>query len=361
MLDFGICTNDVYYANIMIMNSSEVSYEIYTTSRRGPDKARNGDCVSNTLLEEDQALALVVCDGVGSHAYDWRASETACRSVIGALQSGSGNLNRRMAEAVQIAHGDVQELEGAARGATTTMVLVVWRIGDDHCRFVSIGDSRLYRLSVDGVEKLTQDDTCSKPATIAGELVLCSGAVRFAHALTRAVGYGVLGDVTVLTAPLLEGDMLIAVTDGCHELPGIDQIFRHIFERNDLESAVFESLIKAHQSEGRDDATTAMVRRINIDEPTLQRCRRLVRSGTSAINPPVPKHILQRAGLIFLREAAESRDSAGMLEVLDYLDEQHILIQKKEIAILLDTIEEDGTQETRRAFRRLATLLALSK
>ena len=236
-----------------------------------PDKLKCGDFVLYGVVGPGRTHFAALSDGVGSHSCDWVASETACRVAHDAFVAQERPAVDRLERAVRCAHEVVNALEGRAAGATATLVLLAWTEGENVARYMSVGDFRLYRVSVDGVERLTRDDTMSVPVRINGEIVLQGGSVKFAPGLTRAVGYASLGDVEVGEVAFRNGDMLMAVTDGFHELPGFAGKVGTVYDSVDLDSAISHELEGLHRVLGRDDASLVVWRRAGtpVDNPGI--------------------------------------------------------------------------------------------
>jgi serine/threonine protein phosphatase PrpC len=296
---------------------------------------------------------MCVCDGVGSHKYDWLASETACKSLLETFVESKGNIEDRMVEAVTIAHQDVCDLSGSASGATTTMVFVTWETGCDSYYFLSIGDSRLYHISNDGIAQISEDDTQAIPVKIGGKLHLSGGSVTTAGAITRAIGLNPLGKIDIQSKPFNNGDMLALVTDGSHELQGFMNILDSIYNSHSLESATNTKLFNTHKEIGHDDATIALLRR-HLCTPELVRQVEDCVMQSKDLN--LPQHLIGKALKLILDNLLETGQSELILKYLEYIKVHKIRLAKQTVINLLDNIKEDGTVATRAVYKELVKL-----
>lgn len=341
----------------MPTGDAATSPAILVRSLIGPDKLKCGDCAGYEVVAPERTHLLLVADGVGSHSHDWAASATACASVLESMRASRGDLGRRMQDAVNRAHQDVQDLRDKAAGATCTLVLAAWTEGEPLCRFVGIGDSRLYRLTAAGVEQLTADDTTRVPLSIAGEVVTSGGAVKFGSGLTRAVGYGILGEVKVSVTPLENGDMIAAVTDGFHELSGFKSRLADVYGETDMERAFAAHLDSYHALEGRDDATAVLLRRHEVDVELLAVGRALVEADRDPGPEDPPRHLLAHGLAEWLQTAAAAADYAAIGQTLEYLGAHRLVPPRHALAAVLHGFVDDGSPEAVKCYRRVYGLM----
>jgi serine/threonine protein phosphatase PrpC len=328
-------------------------YELHFDRAIGPGKSKCGDYCDAIICDNDSVVAICVCDGVGSHSHDWLASETACNSLLKTFTESDGNIEDRMSEAVTIAHQDVCDLSGAAAGAATTIVFVTWEKGSDNYNFLSIGDSRLYRISNEGITQISEDDTQAIPVKIAGKLHLSGGSVTTAGAITRAIGLNPLGKIDIQSKPFNNGDMLALVTDGSHELQGFMNILDSIYDSHSLESVTNNKLFNAHKEIGNDDATIALLRRSLCTSELVNLVENCV---IQSIDINLPQHLIGKTIEIIMKALLESHQSKSMLEYISYFKTHGIMINRETVIHLLDNIKDDGTKETTEVYRELVKL-----
>ncbi|MCP4146094.1 MAG: SpoIIE family protein phosphatase [bacterium] len=332
------------------MNSE---YELHVERAIGPGKSKCGDYCDSIICDNDSVVAICVCDGIGSHSHDYLASETACKSLLRAFEEANGNIEDRMRESVIIAHQDVCDLSGSAAGATTTIVFVVWETDCDRYNYLSIGDSRLYQVSNDGIVQISEDDTQAIPIKIGGKLHLSGGSVKTVGALNRAIGLDPLGKINIQKMPFNNGDMLALVSDGSHELQGFMNILDSIYNSHSLESATSNKLFNAQKEIGHDDATIALLRK-SLCTPEL--ISQVENSVMQSEKLNLPKHLIGKVLKLILDNLLETGQSELILKFLAYIKMHKIKLAKETIIHLLDNIKDDGTQETTKLYRELVKL-----
>jgi serine/threonine protein phosphatase PrpC len=172
--------------------------ESFGQTDRGKVRKSNQD---NILLNRDLRL-FIVADGMGGHACGEVASELACRTVNGHLQTrlavgadtgspeNSAGITALLEEAYRIAHEAILEHsrklpEGQIMG--TTLSLLLFR--GNSVYLAHVGDSRIYRLRGDHLEKLTKDHTEVQGLVDVGMIAEEDAENhRLSHVLTRVMG-----------------------------------------------------------------------------------------------------------------------------------------------------------------------------
>jgi PPM family protein phosphatase len=128
--------------------------------------------VNEDRLHVDAARGLfVVVDGVGGQAAGGKAADVALSTIKGRLERETGGIPNRIREALTIANNEICRLGGTRREwngmACVATVLVV-----DGARAIvgHVGDTRLYRISQAGIEKITHDHSPIGEREDAGEI-----------------------------------------------------------------------------------------------------------------------------------------------------------------------------------------------
>jgi serine/threonine protein phosphatase PrpC len=134
------------------------------TDDRGTEKGNQDRLAVVYCLDKAQSgerwLFAGVCDGVGGEASGEVAASIALSEVISHLCVGEiGTPEERLVNAIHRAHVEVQQ-RLQKRSATTFAGLLITEQGV--VSIGSVGDSRIYLVSGDGVKKLTQDDTLAE-------------------------------------------------------------------------------------------------------------------------------------------------------------------------------------------------------
>jgi serine/threonine protein phosphatase PrpC len=100
----------------------------------------------------------LVIDGVGGHAAGGTAADLALTTMRSRLERGTGTIADRAREAIALANNEIHraaELRQEWNGMACVLTLV---IVDDGCAVVGhVGDTRLYKLRHDRIDKITRD------------------------------------------------------------------------------------------------------------------------------------------------------------------------------------------------------------
>jgi serine/threonine protein phosphatase PrpC len=221
-------------------------------------------------LQGQEALLLVVADGVGGRAGGAIASETAVTSLVEYLADAAGCVHgldtdreheflERLESAVRQTHQRIF-VEGGGRGqgmaTTLTMAVLIW----PRAYLLHVGDSRAFYLHKGRLRQLTRDQTT-------GEYMLDAGAwteeqartVPAAGALFSALG----GDELTIAVGLVDlqpGDVLLLCSDGLTRHVPDERIAEVLGRAADSESACRELVSDALEGGGSDNITVVVAR-----------------------------------------------------------------------------------------------------
>jgi len=115
--------------------------------------------VNEDRVHVDLARGLfVVIDGVGGHAAGGKAADIALTMVRSRLERETGTLVDRVREAIAIANNEIHRA-AAMRPEWKGMACVLTVVAVDDTRAVAghVGDTRLYKLRGDRIDKITRD------------------------------------------------------------------------------------------------------------------------------------------------------------------------------------------------------------
>jgi serine/threonine protein phosphatase PrpC len=108
-------------------------------------------------VDLDRGIFLVV-DGVGGHAAGEVAAAIAVDVVTQRLERPTGTPAQRVREAIALANNEIlRQAERSPAHAGMTCVLTLALLTEDQLTIGHVGDSRLYKLTRDGLRKLTHD------------------------------------------------------------------------------------------------------------------------------------------------------------------------------------------------------------
>ncbi len=222
--------------------------------------------------------AFAVADGVGGHA----AGDVASQLTVDVLQQYGDELRRAgemkdlpdprawLAQAAEAANARVLEERQAVSsdmGATLVMALVA---GNDYT-VLNVGDSRAYRLGLQGIQQVTIDHTLVQRLVSIGQLTRDQAKMH----PRRNVIYRVMGgrsdlEYDIFNGTLSVGEALLLCSDGLTDMlsdPVLWQIWR---ETSSPQEACNQMVDEANRVGGHDNITVIVVQVItkqNKDAP----------------------------------------------------------------------------------------------
>ena len=218
------------------------------------------------LTGDDAPLgeALVaVADGMGGHAAGEVASEMSLDLLVASLKRASAPDERALRDAFASANAGVFQAAShnpEYRGMGTT--LVVGLVAGGEMIIGNVGDSRMYLLRNNNLERVTRDHSW------VGEMVASNMLTEEQAAnhprrnvLTRALGVAASVDVDTSRLPLRRGDRVMLCSDGLHGMVDDKTIARIIGGKSlKLERAARDLIELANKAGGTDNITVALAR-----------------------------------------------------------------------------------------------------
>ncbi len=214
----------------------------------------NEDAVRISSLPGGASL-LIVCDGLGGHGGGDVASQLAA-DVIAQRVLESVREDPRQVLFEALVNADQALHDADSSGGST--VVVAW-LRDDQAWVAWMGDSRLLHIRNDRIIDVTKDHTRVQDLMAAGELTPQAALTHpDRHVVTRALGAGDANpDVWEEPIQLLEGDALLLITDGVHDLVQPQEVLQWV-SGVDYRDAV-ESLVRLANERGGTDNITAAI------------------------------------------------------------------------------------------------------
>lgn len=228
-----------------------MKYQLAYHSLRGA-RHTNEDRVA--VAERDNAVLMVLADGLGGHAGGALAAETLVQTVVHAFQAVRAPLIERpsafLALAILQAHQRIVDLgrrAGPPLEPRTTCVVCLVQGG--YAYWAHVGDSRLYHLRDGRVQRRTHDHSTLEQLCQAG---LLSEEEMGAHPqkshLLECVGGRQRPTISLSEETLLlRDDILLLVSDGVWEALTTEAIIRHV-DRPVLEEGIEELLLACERS-----------------------------------------------------------------------------------------------------------------
>lgn len=205
----------------------------------------------------------IVADGMGGHAGGEEASWIATDAIKSYLNEywDSQEESRVLAEAAfwkanqAIVQDQREHPERSDMG--TTAVVVLFR--KEQALVAHVGDSRLYRLRAEKLEKITEDHTWVARALKSGVLSPSQARIHpWRHMLSQCLGREDLGQVEIQSLDVEVGDRLLLCSDGLTE--ELSDIAIASYLQSPLcETAAADLIEAAKEQGGRDNITTVVV------------------------------------------------------------------------------------------------------
>jgi len=294
-------------------------HEVASASDLGRRLRRNEDAVAVfglSLPQDDlDIVVLSVADGLGEHARGNGTSVVAVEAFGDALSGLVGSLligprwQYGLAEIVETAMAEtnakVRLMKPNAKGQPAATTLTVAVLAGDWLCAAHLGNSRVYRLSGNELEQLTEDHAREPLALLTPtreDMLTANDSGRLASALgvTEATTPG------VLFRRIAPGDVVLVCSDGLHEQVEGEEIARLLNVSGSLEE-IAASLVSAANARGGDDNISLCLARVGkvatrLPEPDA-RAERLYGDVAATILPryhaAVPRQWLpDRIGLV---------------------------------------------------------------
>ena len=196
-----------------------MKYEIGKTSRLGNRKT-NQDYVGTA--ESDNAVVLVLGDGMGGHQGGDIASETFVNSVLDffetSVEQGISSPSNFLKQAIRRGHHAVldacKQYDPPLNGRSTAIVCLII---DGFAQWAHVGDSRLFVLRYGEIIKQTVDHSLVEELFQAGRITEAEKATHpERNLITRCVGSETVPPVPSFSppTPLERNDVLLLCSDG---------------------------------------------------------------------------------------------------------------------------------------------------
>ena len=210
-----------------------------------------------------------VADGMGGHQAGDVASQCAVRVItqraasemLAAAAAGEPlpNVAEWLVEAIQATNRTVYKRRMAA-GTDMGTTLVVALVVGDKATVANVGDSRAYRLSKDGITRITTDHSLVERLVATGQITSEEAAVH----PQRNVIYRTIGDrpeveVDLYEQPLAPDEALLLCSDGLSGMVADDKMW-HIWRTSASPQEACDRLVEAaNRAGGEDNATVVIV------------------------------------------------------------------------------------------------------
>jgi PPM family protein phosphatase len=229
---------------------------------RGSVRPNNEDRV---YCDEERGFFLVV-DGMGGHEAGEHAAEIAVERIRARLERPSGSAEQRLREAIALANNAIYEAaSGNPEWNGMACVLTAALIDNGQVAVGHVGDSRLYKLKRDLIEKITHDHSPVGEREDSGEL---TEAEAMKHPRRNEVFRDVGSeehtpddeDFIEITSFAFEPDSaFLLCSDGLSDALSSQQIQRIVEENAREPRTAVRKLIDAANRVGHDNVSAVLV------------------------------------------------------------------------------------------------------
>ena len=239
----------------------------FSKSDIGLVRTENQDRVwTGALGENEEAVALVVCDGMGGENAGSCASQMTLDLMQERLQSGFRPSNNRnfirnlLITSVTAANSlvfDRSRTEPDKSGMGTTCVAAV--VCDHRAYIINVGDSRCYHIFDESIQQITKDHTVIRRLIERGEITEEESKTHpRRNSITRAVGAAREITPDYFEIDLEQGHCLLLCSDGLHSY-GDDAEIAGIIVNNPIQKCCDLLIDYALANGGRDNTTVALI------------------------------------------------------------------------------------------------------
>ncbi len=235
---------------------------VWAVTDPGSVRQQNQDAYCAQLLFDNQAL-LVVCDGMGGARAGNVASQLAVDRFSAAVLEKLGvaeDPGQGMLEAVDQANREVwlrSERDPECYGMGTTLVAVL--VNGSSCYVVNVGDSRAYRLSQEGIRRITRDHSLVEDLVQRGEITEEQARVHpRKNLITKALGTEKSVQADLYVAPYTPGEFLLLCSDGLSNVVTDQELLYEVIHGGEAQDCC-SRLLQTVLSRGAPDNVTAVL------------------------------------------------------------------------------------------------------
>lgn len=287
----------------------ELQISVGQHSDRGRKPANqdfHGVLVPNEPLLSLKGIAIVLADGISSSNVSHIASESAVKSFLtdyyctSESWSVKNSAQRVLAATNSWLHSQTRRSQYAYdkdKGYVCTLSAMVIKSSTAH--LFHVGDSRIYRVSGNTLEQLTDDHR-----------VIISSEQNY---LSRALGINPQLEIDYLALSIEQGDIFVLATDGAYEHVGTRFIARTIHDNSgDLDQAAKIIVDEALRQGSQDNLTVQIIR---LDQVPDRQASEVFGQSTELPLPPLLEARMVFDGYRVVREIHGSSRSHIYLAV----------------------------------------------
>ena len=216
---------------------------------------------------EDGTSWAIVCDGMGGVRGGKIASTVAvemfgdkirkCYNKLMPVYSFE-NVFLSIITTANVIINDRSYSDSELQGMGTTIVATI--VKDGNACIAHVGDSRVYKLSADGIEQITKDHSLAQQMLDSGQIT----QEEFENypkknIITRALGIDAKVDIDFDFTDLCEGETLLLCSDGLSGLLSDEEILE-IYKNTDFELLCDKYIEAANANGGYDNVTVVAMK-----------------------------------------------------------------------------------------------------
>ena len=311
-------------------------------------KIRCGDYLHYTQLPSEQLVVLAFADGVGSLHHDCDASQTACESFIEFFTNSTiSDLSARIEHALKETDKAVSDpVEAEKKGMMCTFIGVIWDMKQNQILYDSIGDSRLYKHSLNGFVQLSTDD---KKAVLmrdkSGKLLSQSGALLVREGLTNAFGYNG-ANVNITKLCFDHGDSLVLCSDGMYDVPDFEKEIAEALLCSNLAKQV-EKLIERNIEVFDADASMLILQSTIINEDVIPKLRKAINEKIPCRELDLHEHIVTKWIMGECLNSISANDNLNLEKMTEYVINNELTLSESFIETAFKEMKKQEFSNTK--------------
>ena len=233
----------------------------------GKARKDNQDAFAYSVSDAKKLAFAVVCDGMGGAAAGNVASHLALEKFTDCIRSADyKNLTNEqlcslLENAVNEANSTVHDHAGTDAkfyGMGTTLVAVV--ATQNKVAVINIGDSRAYKITAEGISKITRDHSLVEDMVRMGELTEEQAQEHPGkNLITRAVGTDSVVTGDVFFPEMKKGEYILLCSDGLSNLVSEQEILYEVLYGGDNEDCCNRLINIANDRGGFDNITVVLL------------------------------------------------------------------------------------------------------
>ena len=230
----------------------------------GKVRSANEDSFDFGVFDDGTAWA-VVCDGMGGVRGGQIASSLTTEMVSDKIRKcynklmpvySFENIFLSTITTANVIVNDRSYTDTEFQGMGTTIVAAI--VKDNQACIAHVGDSRVYKITSDGITQITKDHSLAQQMLDSGQITKEEfDNYPKKNIITRALGIEEKIEIDFDFTDVCEGEALLLCSDGLSGLLSEDEIF-DIYKNNDIE-LVCDEYIKAANNKGGFDNVTVVV------------------------------------------------------------------------------------------------------